>query len=216
MPQIFDKFQDMDERRAIRLGAGYGPLSEAELEVVPIIVKCLEGMKVAGHAVDPKNDSQVLIELHKLGFARPGDVEFDYFSQPMNRAPSDSSLSIPSEGRPELRCLGCTRAKCWPFGKKNKTVVTEDFSHLPPEQQRKRLQQQLEECNHELQKEVDQREALKKMKDVYEKTPQMGDLASLEPHITETLGNTEWLKLEAQRHGWQKLKVQSLATAETA
>lgn len=37
------------------------------------------------------------------------------------------------------------------------TVVTEDFSHLPPEQQRKRLQQQLEERNRELQKEEDQR-----------------------------------------------------------
>ncbi|XP_011822832.1 PREDICTED: cdc42-interacting protein 4 isoform X1 [Mandrillus leucophaeus] len=220
MPQIFDKLQDMDERRATRLGAGYGLLSEAELEVVPIIAKCLEGMKVAANAVDPKNDSQVLIELHKSGFARPGDVEFEDFSQPMNRAPSDSSLGTPSEGRPELRGPGRIRTKRWPFGKKNKpqppehvynlsplggpvpsalpngppsprsgrdplailseisksvkprlasfrslrgsrgTVVTEDFSHLPPEQQRKRLQQQLEERSRELQKEVDQREPL--------------------------------------------------------
>uniref|UniRef100_A0A2K5INU7 F-BAR domain-containing protein n=1 Tax=Colobus angolensis palliatus TaxID=336983 RepID=A0A2K5INU7_COLAP len=159
MPQIFDKLQDMDERRATRLGAGYGLLSEAELEVVPIIAKCLEGMKVAANAVDPKNDSQVLIELHKSGFARPGDVEFEDFSQPMNRAPSDSSLGTPSEGRPELRGPGRIRTKRWPFGKKNKTVVTEDFSHLPPEQQRKRLQQQLEERSRELQKEVDQSQA---------------------------------------------------------
>lgn len=80
------------------------------------------------------------------------------------------------------------------------TVATEDFSHLPPEQQRKRLQQQLEERNRELQKEEDQREALKKMKDVYEKTPQMGDPASLEPRIAETLGNIERLKLEVQKY----------------
>ncbi|XP_055096212.1 cdc42-interacting protein 4 isoform X5 [Symphalangus syndactylus] len=209
MPQIFDKLQDMDERRATRLGAGYGLLSEAELEVVPIIAKCLEGMKVAANAVDPKNDSQVLIELHKSGFARPGDVEFEDFSQPMNRAPSDSSLGTPSDGRPELRGPGRSRTKRWPFGKKNKTVVTEDFSHLPPEQQRKRLQQQLEERSRELQKEVDQREALKKMKGVYEKTPQMGDPASLEPQIAETLSNIERLKLEVQKYeAW-------LAEAET-
>ncbi|XP_032164281.1 cdc42-interacting protein 4 isoform X2 [Mustela erminea] len=200
MPQIFDKLQDMDERRAAHLGAGYGLLSEAELQVVPIIAKCLEGMKVAADAVDAKNDSQVLIELHKSGFARPGDVEFEDFSQPMNRVPSDSSLGTPSDGRPELRGSGRSRAKRWPFGKKNKTVVTEDFSHLPPEQQRKRLQQQLEERSRELQKEVDQREALKKMKDVYEKTPQMGDPASLEPRITETLNNIERLKLEVQKY----------------
>uniref|UniRef100_A0A8C2NX49 Thyroid hormone receptor interactor 10 n=1 Tax=Capra hircus TaxID=9925 RepID=A0A8C2NX49_CAPHI len=200
MPQIFDKLQDMDERRATHLGAGYGLLSETELEVVPIIAKCLEGMKVAADAVNAKNDSQVLIELHKSGFARPGDVEFEDFSQPMNRVPSDSSLGTPSDGRPELRGTSRSRAKRWPFGKKNKTVVTEDFSHLPPEQQRKRLQQQLEERNRELQKEMDQREALKKMKDVYEKTPQMGDPASLEPRITETLNNIERLKLEVQKY----------------
>ncbi|XP_045156069.1 cdc42-interacting protein 4 isoform X3 [Echinops telfairi] len=256
MPQIFDKLQDMDERRASRLGAGYGLLSEAELQVVPIIAKCLEGMKVASDAVNAKNDSQVLIELHKSGFARPGDLEFEDFSQPMNRAPSDSSLGTPSDGRPELRGTSRSRAKRWPFGKKNKprplslsplggplpsalpngppsprsgrdplailseisksvkprlasfrsfrgsrgTVATEDFSHLPPEQQRKRLLQQLEERNRELQKEVDQREALKKMKDVYEKTPQMGDPASLEPRITETLSNIERLKLEVQKY----------------
>ncbi|XP_004447674.1 cdc42-interacting protein 4 isoform X1 [Dasypus novemcinctus] len=257
MPQILDKLQDMDERRATHLGAGYGLLSETELQVVPIIAKCLEGMKVAAEAVDAKNDSQVLIELHKSGFARPGDVEFEDFSQPMNRVPSDSSLGTPSDGRPELRGQGRSgRAKRWPFGKKNKprplslsplggplpsalpngppsprpgldplailseisksvkprlasfrslrgsrgTVVTEDFSHLPPEQQRKRLQQQLEERNRELQKEVDQREALKKMKDVYEKTPQMGDPASLEPQITETLNNIERLKSDVQKY----------------
>lgn len=38
------------------------------------------------------------------------------------------------------------------------------------------------------------------MKDVYEKTPQMGDPASLEPRISETLGNIERLKLEIQKY----------------
>ncbi|KFO28787.1 Cdc42-interacting protein 4 [Fukomys damarensis] len=222
MPQIFDKLQDMDERRATRLGTGYGLLSEAELQVVPIIAKCLEGMKVAADAVDAKNDSQVLVELHKSGFSRPGDVEFEDFSQPMNRAPSDSSLGTPSEGRPSglpngppsprsgrdpLAILSEISKSVKPrlasfrsLRGSRGAVVTEDFSHLPPEQQRKRLQQQLEERHRELQKEVDQREALKKMKDVYEKTPQMGDPASLEPRITETLRNIERLKLEVQKY----------------
>ena len=33
----------------------------------------------------------------------------------------------------------------------------EDFSHLPPEQRRKRLQQRIDELSKELQKEMDQR-----------------------------------------------------------
>lgn len=38
----------------------------------------------------------------------------------------------------------------------------EDFSHLPPEQRRKRLQQRIDELGKELQKEMDQRYSLYK------------------------------------------------------
>lgn len=36
-------------------------------------------------------------------------------------------------------------------------LTLEDFSHLPPEQRRKRLQQRIDELGKELQKEMDQR-----------------------------------------------------------
>lgn len=38
------------------------------------------------------------------------------------------------------------------------------------------------------------------MKDVYQKTPQMGDPASLEPKIAETLSTIEKLRLEIQKY----------------
>ncbi|XP_042303238.1 cdc42-interacting protein 4 isoform X3 [Sceloporus undulatus] len=202
MPQIFNKLQEMDERRTQRLKEGYSIFSETEQQVMPIIGKCLEGMKAAADVVDEKNDSQVLIELHKSGFERPGDMDFEDFSQPINRTSSDSSLGTPRgtlDGRLDPRLLGKNKGKRWPFSRKNKTVITEDFSHLPPEQRRKKLQQKIEERNRELQKEIDQRDALNKMKDVYQKTPQMGDPSSLEPKISETLGNIERLRLEIQK-----------------
>uniref|UniRef100_A0A8C4LUL1 Thyroid hormone receptor interactor 10 n=1 Tax=Equus asinus asinus TaxID=83772 RepID=A0A8C4LUL1_EQUAS len=209
MPQIFDKLQDMDERRATHLGAGYGLLSDAELQVVPIIAKCLEGMKVAADAVD--GALWCLLLLRMLGEDllmefRPRPPPLSPLGGPLpsampNGPPSPRSgldpLAILSEisksVKPRLASFRSLRGS-------RGTVVTEDFSHLPPEQQRKRLQQQLEGRNRELQKEIDQREALKKMKDVYEKTPQMGDPASLEPRITETLNNIERLKLEVQKY----------------
>uniref|UniRef100_A0A8C6T9D8 Formin binding protein 1-like n=1 Tax=Neogobius melanostomus TaxID=47308 RepID=A0A8C6T9D8_9GOBI len=76
----------------------------------------------------------------------------------------------------------------------------EDFSHLPPEQRRKRLQQRIDELQKELQKEVDQRDALNKMKDVYEKNPQLGDPNSLHPKISETICNMEKLRSEIHRN----------------
>ncbi|XP_038234052.1 cdc42-interacting protein 4 isoform X1 [Dermochelys coriacea] len=261
MPQIFNKLQEMDERRTVRLKEGYGIFSETERQVMPIIGKCLDGMKAAADSVNEKNDSQVLIELHKSGFERPGDVDFEDFSQPINRTSSDSSLGTPRgtlDGRLDPRLLGKNKGKRWLFSKKNKLpppplspvisapppssssatngppspkftrdplsyclneinktvkpriasfrslkrgpVITEDFSHLPPEQRRKKLQQKIEERNRELQKEIDQRDALNKMKDVYQKTPQMGDPASLEPKISETLSNIEKLRLEIQKY----------------
>ncbi|XP_015684705.1 formin-binding protein 1-like, partial [Protobothrops mucrosquamatus] len=76
----------------------------------------------------------------------------------------------------------------------------EDFSHLPPEQRRKKLQQRIDELNRELQKETDQKDALIKMKDVYEKNPQMGDPGSLQPKLMETMNNMDRLRMEIHKN----------------
>ncbi|EMP36624.1 Formin-binding protein 1-like protein, partial [Chelonia mydas] len=76
----------------------------------------------------------------------------------------------------------------------------EDFSHLPPEQRRKKLQQRIDELNRELQKETDQKDALIKMKDVYEKNPQMGDPGSLQPKLAETMSNMDRLRMEIHKN----------------
>nr|XP_046270939.1 cdc42-interacting protein 4 homolog isoform X4 [Scatophagus argus] len=206
MPLIFNKLQDLDERRVRKLAQGYILFSDTEKHVMPIIGKCLEGITKAGTNVNDRNDSMVVIEQNKSGFERPGDVEFEDYSQGINRASSDSSLGTP-KGPMDL--LGKNRSKnFWLFSKRSKKftperitpTVTEDFAHLPPEQRRKRLQQKLEEICKELQKEVDQSEALGKMKDVYEKNPQMGDPASLASQISQTSQNIERLRGELNKY----------------
>lgn len=44
------------------------------------------------------------------------------------------------------------------------------------------------------------RDALNKMKDVYEKNPQMGDPGSLQPKISETMLNMEKLRSEIHKN----------------
>ncbi|XP_027010914.1 cdc42-interacting protein 4 homolog isoform X4 [Tachysurus fulvidraco] len=198
MPQSFNKLQDMDERRVRKLSQSYILFADTERQVMPIIGKCLEGITRAGTSVNEKNDSLVLIEQHKSGFERPGDLEFEDYSQGINRASSDSSLGTP---KGPLDLLGKNKSKpFWLFSKKSKPAATEDFGHLPPEQRRKRLQQKIDDINKELQKELDQSEALGKMKDVYEKNPQMGDPASLAPQITQTTHNIEKLRGELNKY----------------
>ncbi|XP_077050399.1 formin-binding protein 1 isoform X11 [Siphateles boraxobius] len=79
----------------------------------------------------------------------------------------------------------------------------EDFSHLPPEQRRKKLQAKIDDINKDIQKEMDQRDALTKMKEVYIKNPQMGDPNSVDPRLGEIANNIEKLQVEAQKfEGW--------------
>ncbi|XP_071394110.1 formin-binding protein 1-like isoform X2 [Centroberyx affinis] len=212
IPHIFKNLQAMDERRTVKLGETYRSFAEVERRVVPIISKCLEGMVSAAKAVDERRDSSIVVESFKSGFDPPGDFPFEDFSQNLSRTGSDGTISATPKGerdreggpgpRPDPKHpMGKAKNKLWLFGKKPKQAPSlEDFSHLPPEQRRKRLQQRIDELSKELQKEVDQRDALNKMKDVYEKNPQMGDPSSLQPKISETMCNMEKLRSEIHKN----------------
>uniref|UniRef100_A0A3Q3MDG8 Formin binding protein 1-like n=2 Tax=Mastacembelus armatus TaxID=205130 RepID=A0A3Q3MDG8_9TELE len=211
IPNIFKKLQDMDERRTVKIGETYRSFAEAERKVIPIISKCLEGMVSAAKAVDERRDSAIVVESFKSGFEPPGDFPFEDYSQNLNRTGSDATISNTPKGdrerdgapgpRPDPKhAMSRTKNKLWLFGKKPKVPSLEDFSHLPPEQRRKKLQQRIDELSKELQKEMDQRDALNKMKDVYEKNPQMGDPNSLQPKISETICNMEKLRSEIHKN----------------
>uniref|UniRef100_A0A2K5QWK7 Formin binding protein 1 n=1 Tax=Cebus imitator TaxID=2715852 RepID=A0A2K5QWK7_CEBIM len=200
IPNIFQKIQEMEERRIVRIGDSMKTYAEVDRQVIPIIGKCLDGIVKAAESIDQKNDSQLVIEAYKSGFEPPGDIEFEDYTQPMKRTVSDNSLSNSrGEGKPDLKFGGKSKGKLWPFIKKNKGATPEDFSNLPPEQRRKKLQQKVDELNKEIQKEMDQRDAITKMKDVYLKNPQMGDPASLDHKLAEVSQNIEKLRLETQK-----------------
>ncbi|XP_044848901.1 formin-binding protein 1 isoform X6 [Mauremys mutica] len=270
IPNIFQKIQEMEERRIVRIGECMKTYAEVDRQVIPIIGKCLDGITKAAESIDQKNDSLLVIEAFKSGFEPPGDIDFEDFTQPMKRTVSESSLSNSRwDGKSEPRPGSKSKGKLWPFIKKNKlmSLLTsphqppppppasaspsavpngpqspkqqkeplshrfnefmtskpkihcfrslkrglslklgggpEDFSNLPPEQRRKKLQQKVDELNKDIQKEMDQRDALTKMKDVYIKNPQMGDAASVDHKLAELGQNMEKLRLEAQKfEGW--------------
>ncbi|XP_061655412.1 formin-binding protein 1 homolog isoform X20 [Phyllopteryx taeniolatus] len=208
IPNIFQRLQDMEEKRIERVGACMKTFADVDRQVIPIVGKCLDGMTKAAESIEAKTDSKQVVESYKSGFEPPGDVEFEDYGQAMKRAVSETSLS---NSRVEVRerPAGKSKGKLWPFIKnKNKLSLKlgsgpEDFSHLPPEQRRKKLQGKLDELNKDIQKEMDQRDALTKMKDVYVKNPQMGDPASVDPRLAELGQNIEKLQFEVQKfEGW--------------
>uniref|UniRef100_A0A3Q2Q5L3 Formin binding protein 1 n=1 Tax=Fundulus heteroclitus TaxID=8078 RepID=A0A3Q2Q5L3_FUNHE len=198
IPNIFQKLQDMEERRIERIGVCMKTFAEVDRQVLPIVGKCLDGMTLAAESIEPKTDSKQVVEAYKSGFEPPGDVEFEDYGQAMKRTVSENSLSNSKEGKEKPP--GKSKTKLWPFIKnKNKGSGPEDFSHLPPEQRRKKLQGKIDDLNKDIQKEMDQRDALTKMKDVYVKNPQMGDPASVDPRLSEIGQNIEKLQAEAQK-----------------
>ncbi|XP_039635063.1 formin-binding protein 1 isoform X5 [Perca fluviatilis] len=270
IPTIFQKLQDMEERRIDRIGVCMKTFADVDRQVLPIVGKCLDGMTKAAESIEPKTDSKQVVESYKSGFEPPGDVEFEDYGQAMKRTVSETSLSNSKEAREKP--AGKSKGKLWPFIKnKNKlmSLLTsphqpppappassppspsavpndpqspkqqkeplshrlndfmsskpkmhclrslrrglslklgsgpEDFSHLPPEQRRKKLQGKIDELNKDIQKEMDQRDALTKMRDVYVKNPQMGDPASVDPRLSEIGQNIEKLQFETQKfEGW--------------
>ncbi|XP_019717799.1 cdc42-interacting protein 4 homolog isoform X1 [Hippocampus comes] len=197
IPQIFNKLQDLDERRIRRLAEGYCQFSELEKKVQPIISRCLEGISAAGAKVDEKQDSLLLVEQHKSGFERPGDLDFEDYTQGIKAAGSDSSLNPPK-----------VRAKLWPFSRKHKTThaekhvpaPAEDFSHLPPEQRKKMLQAKIDDVSNKLHMTQETSEALEKMKAVYEQNADLGNPSILEPQMAETAQNIGYLRGELAKY----------------
>ncbi|XP_005917267.1 formin-binding protein 1 homolog isoform X18 [Simochromis diagramma] len=202
IPNIFQKLQDMEEKRIERISVCMKTFADVDRQVLPIVGKCLDGMTNAAESIEPKADSKQVVESFKSGFEPPGDVEFEDYGQAMKRTVSETSLSNTKESKEKPGVKA--KSKLWPFIKnKNKGSVPEDFSHLPPEQRRKKLQGKIDELSKDIQKEMDQRDALTKMKDVYIKNPQMGDPASVDPRLTEIGQNIEKLQSEVQKfEGW--------------
>uniref|UniRef100_A0A667YUZ8 Formin binding protein 1a n=1 Tax=Myripristis murdjan TaxID=586833 RepID=A0A667YUZ8_9TELE len=191
------RIQDMEERRIERVGEAMRTLAEVERKVLPLTSRCLDGMTEAAESVQPRVDTRQVVEMYKSGFEPPGDVEFEDYSATMRRSISESSyLDSRAEGRRHSR-------KLWPFIRKNKGSAPEDCSHLPPEQRRKKLQTRISNINREIQREREQRDALLKMREVYERSPEMGDAGSLEPRMDEVKQSLERLEEELHRNqGW--------------
>ncbi|XP_055035271.2 formin-binding protein 1 isoform X23 [Misgurnus anguillicaudatus] len=207
IPNVFQKIQLMEEKRIERIGESLKTYAEVDRQILPIIGKCLDGMTQSAESIEPKTDSSQVIESYKSGFEPPGDVEFEDYGQAMKRTVSETSLTNSrSDSKVDRSSKGKTKT-LWPF-KKNKLSLKlgstpEDFSHLPPEQRRKKLQAKIDDINKDIQKEMDQRDALTKMKEVYVKNPQMGDPNSVDPRLAEIANNIDKLQMEAQKfEGW--------------
>merc|ERR1712083_551407 len=75
----------------------------------------------------------------------------------------------------------------------------DDFSELPPNQRKKKLQSKIEEITGKICQETAARDGLMKMKQVYESNPALGDPMSIQGQLTENGHRLDKLRSELKK-----------------
>jgi len=212
MPAVFQSLQDMDEKRVKCIQNFMRKSAQTEQDVLPIISQCLEGIQRCTDAMDEKEDSVLVIEKYKSGFLPPGDIPFEDLSTADSGSGNSTTTtpqSTPSEKKTSI--LGTiTGGKLKKrsgllgiFGQnKNLPGFTpqEDFSELPPNQRRKKLQSKLDDLTAKISQETAARDGLMKMKTVYEANPALGDPMSIQGQLTENGHRLDKLRSDLRRY----------------
>lgn len=198
MPSIFQQLQDMEERRISCIQNFIKQSADTHRHVLPIVDKCLDGICEAAESINPKNDSEVVAEMYKTGHMPPEDFPFEDLTNLRTSDRTGNGHMVQHKSDTVKGTIsGKPRRRGGLFGifSSNK----EDYSDLPPNQRKKKLQQKIDYLNIQIQQETSTRDALMKMKGVYEKTPSMGDPLSVEGQLAENGHTLERLQSELQK-----------------
>lgn len=87
LPEVVNRFQEIDERRTKGLKEFIKGTADSEASVAPIVARCLEGVAKASESINEKADSLTVIDRYKTGFLPPPDYVFEDLS----KADSESS-----------------------------------------------------------------------------------------------------------------------------
>ncbi|XP_030853000.1 formin-binding protein 1-like isoform X18 [Strongylocentrotus purpuratus] len=208
IPQIFNKIQEMDERRNQRLGEFYTSYAEGHRQVIPLIQNCLDTMTSEAEKVDPSKDTQKTIEKYKSGLIPPDDFPMQDLDDPNSIGPDPDTVSITSvssvNGGPakgfDKKKKGKGRFLPRKKGLGREEEPKEDFSHLPPNQQSKKLKEKLDDLNNLIESEVKSKEGLQRMREVYTKNPTLGDPASVDRQLAEIGKKMDVLRMDLNKY----------------
>jgi hypothetical protein len=184
MPAVFTRFQEMEISRMQQLAEKVKVFADAQRGVMSIVGKCLDNMDSAADAINTGADCQVVVEAHKSGFSPPGDLEFQEWGKQAVKKSTHANL----------------------FANKGpKAEPKEDFSHLPPAQQKKKLKAKIHELEGAVQKSISDKNAMEKMIAIYRQNPALGDEKAVSQSLESTLvkvddQNAELYKFKCYLH----------------
>ncbi|XP_059092390.1 formin-binding protein 1-like isoform X2 [Tigriopus californicus] len=210
LPTVFQNLQDLDEKRIKCIQNFILKSVQSEKDVLPIVNQCLEGMEKCAEEIDEAEDTRMVIERYKSGFIPPSDIPFEDLSNAetssvngsMNSIGHNSSIpAIPGSVEKKTILGTITGGRV----KKRSGLLglfannKEDFSDLPPNQRKKKLQQKIDELNGKVCQETAARDGLMKMKQVYEGNPALGDPMSIQGQLSENGHKLDKLRAELKK-----------------
>lgn len=201
MPKLFQHLQDMEERRISCIQNFMKQSADIHKHVLPIIGKCLDGMVDSAENINPKNDSELVSDMYKTGLLPPEDIPFEDLSNMKISDQTGNGHAIQYNKADTIKgtiTAGKLKKRGGIFG--IFSLNKEDCSDLPPNQRKKKLQQKIDNLNLQIQQETGARDALMRMKDVYEQNPSMGNPLTVEGQLAENGHNLERLRLELQKY----------------
>jgi len=206
-PAVYHSLQDVDEKRIKCFKNFILKAVSAEKEVLPIVSQCLDGVVSSAESIDEREDSRIVIEKFKSGFSAPGDIPFEDLSSADNASVNGSMSSMPqSINHPVMEKKtsiigtitgGRIRKRSGLLGLFSNSK--DDFSELPPNQRKKKLQSKIEEITGKICQETAARDGLMKMKQVYESNPALGDPMSIQGQLTENGHRLDKLRSELKK-----------------
>ncbi|XP_065359194.1 formin-binding protein 1-like isoform X4 [Calliphora vicina] len=203
LPEVFNRLQELDEKRTRGIREFIIEAANVESNVAPIIGRCLEGIIKAGEAINEREDSYKVIERFKSGFDIPLDIPFEDLSKQDALDSSQDSHYNHTVQSSHLTVKGTISANKL---KKRVGIFNifgsnkEDFSDLPPNQRRKKLQAKIGELQQKIHLETAARDGLMKMKVVYEANSSLGNPMTVEGQLNESEHKLEKLKIDLKKY----------------
>jgi len=170
LPTVLNNLQNLEVSRTNFLKEVLLEGVQAEKEISPIIVKCLEEIERCIESIDATADTQLVIDRHKTGNVPPCDSEFE-----------------------EMK-LGGGGDKYKTLKKQSKAIPPSE--HLYP--QKRELERRIEALEQDIQKGQKEIAALRRMYETYSQNPQFGDKNNFQGELESATLKVQ--NQEAQMH----------------
>ncbi|XP_016966059.1 formin-binding protein 1-like isoform X14 [Drosophila biarmipes] len=210
LPAVLNRLQELDEKRTRGFREFIVGAADVESSVAPIIARCMEGIVKAGESINEKEDTFKVIERYQSGFTPPRDIPFEDLSKCDPDSVQDSHYSNSTSNHLTIKGTMSAnklrkRVGIFNIFGSNKNSLTadgqkEDFSDLPPNQRRKKLQGKIAELTQSIAQETKARDGLMKMKIVYEANSSLGNPMTVEGQLNESEHKLEKLKVDLKKY----------------